>query len=254
MYRHQQQYYYMKQSDKETNKIRLQVFLSRNGVCSRRQAMDMIKEGKVSVNGTKILEPSFAVHPQVDRISVGNKIIKSRTFDYILLFKPKGYVTTKADKFAKKTVFDLLPKQFQHLVPVGRLDKDTEGLLLLTNNGDVAHRLTHPRFKIDKVYYVEIKGLLEQKSKVRLEKGIYVLGKRTAPAKISNTQRKKDKTSLLITVHEGKKRQIRIMFSKMGHKVIYLKRIVLGPIKLGSLKSGRFRVLSKNEIQQLLDL
>lgn len=244
----------MKPSDKEKNKVRLQVFLSRNGVCSRREAFDVIQKGYVTVNGEAILEPSFSVDFYKDRICVQQKPVKPKKFDYVMLNKPKGYVTTMGDRFAKKTVYDLLPKQMAHLSPVGRLDRETEGLLLLTNNGDVANRLTHPRYGMDKTYYVIVQGNLSLETRKRLERGVYISGQRTAPSKITEVQVKREETSCKITIHEGKKRQIRIMFGKLKHKVVYLKRLIQGPLKLGNLKTGRFRELSKDEIQKLLEL
>ena len=172
----------MKSSGKETSNLRLQVYLSRNGVCSRRKAMAKIQAGEVRVNGEVVREPSFAVNPDKDKVIVDGKGVRSRDYLYVLLHKKAGYVTTKQDKYGEKTVFDLLPKKWRHVVPAGRLDKDTEGLLLLTNDGDVAYKLTHPKFNVDKTYFVVVAGSLEPKTKKRLERGIVVDGKKTAPA------------------------------------------------------------------------
>lgn len=241
----------MKHSDKDHKGIRLQVYLSHNGVCSRRAAMNIIQKGRVCVNGKKVTEPSFKIREGKDHVTVDKKKIHTKKYEYILLNKPKGYVTTKHDRFAKKTIYDLIPKKMNHLAPVGRLDKDSEGLLLLTNDGDVAYKLTHPKFNIDKTYYVCIKGALEHKTKIRLQKGIFVQGTKTAPAKISQVRTKKNETQLLIDIHEGKKRQIRIMFGKMKHKVIYLKRLRQGTLQLGRLKTGMYRPLTNQEIEDL---
>ncbi|MDP8212300.1 MAG: pseudouridine synthase [Candidatus Zapsychrus exili] len=231
------------------NEIKLQLFLSHNGVCSRRNALDIIKAGSVRVNGRKVTEPSVKIDPGRDIVSVGGKEISEKNYDYILFNKPKGFITTKKDKFADKTILDLLPRQYHHLSPVGRLDKDTEGLLLLTNDGDSAYKLTHPKFNIDKTYFVNILGRLEVKSKRLLENGIFIDKSRTSKAKIRIIRLKNKDTELLLTIHEGKKRQVRRMFSKVGHKVVYLKRLSQGPLSLGNLRLGKFRLLTKQEIE-----
>ena len=231
--------------------MRLQVFLSRNGVCSRRKALPIILSGQVKVNGQVVKEPSTEINPEEDTIEFDGKMIEGKSYSYILLNKPAGYVTTKEDPFAKKTVFELLPLKYQRLVSAGRLDQDTEGLLLFTNDGDLAFRLTHPKFNIDKIYFVRIKGALEQRHKTLLEKGIMLEGKKTIPAKISNIKLVGPRTELLITIHEGRKRQIRLMFAHAGYSVVYLKRIAQGPLKLGSLPLGQWRELKQKEIEIL---
>jgi len=238
-------------SGAKENKIRLQVFLSRNGICSRRRAFDIIKEGHVRLNGQICLEPSTPVDLVRDHVFVDGKRIKSKTYDYIMLNKPAGFVTTKTDKYAEKTVLDILPKKYKHVSPVGRLDKDTEGLLLLTNDGDVAQQLTHPKYNIDKTYFVRLLGRMEMQKKILVENGVYIDGKRTHPAKIQNVKYLKNQTELMITIHEGRKRQIRYMFSKVGQRVIYLKRLRQGPLMLGPLKKGMWRLLTKQEIDKV---
>src|SRR3989338_7302185 len=146
--------------------MRLQVFLSHKGVCSRRKAMDYIQQGRVKLNGQPHKKPNKPVNPQ--------------KYSYILLNKPKDYVTTKAEFKGEKSVLELLPKNLQHLVPAGRLDKDTEGLLLLTNDGDLAYRLTHPKFNVEKTYFVSVYGMLAQDEKNKLERGILIEGEKTA--------------------------------------------------------------------------
>jgi len=244
----------MKLLDKDPNKLRLQVFLSHNGVCSRRRAFDIIKEGRVVLNGQICEEPSTPIDPNKDHVSVDDKKIKSKKYDYVVLNKPVGYTTTRADKHARKTVIDLLPRKFQHLSPVGRLDKDTEGLLLLTNDGDVAYQLTHPKFNIDKTYSVRILGCLAMDQKKQVEQGVYIDRKKTSPAKIKNIRPVKNQIELMITIHEGRKRQIRYMFAKVGCKVVYLKRLTQGPLTLGPLKKGMCRTLTKKEILELQKL
>jgi 23S rRNA pseudouridine2605 synthase len=244
----------MKLSDRELSKLRLQVFLSRNGVCSRRRAFDIIKEGRVRLNGQVCREPSTPVDGHKDQIAVDGKEVKQKSYDYILMNKPAGVVTTKSDRHAQRTVLDILPKKFHHLSPVGRLDKDTEGLLLLTNDGEAAQRLTHPKYNIDKTYYVRLLGRLEAEKRRQVEKGVNIDGKKTYPAKIQNVKFFSHQTELTITIHEGRKRQIRLMFAEVGHQVIYLKRLRQGPLTLGPLKTGAWRLLTKQEIDQVQKL
>lgn len=234
--------------------MRIQVFLSHNGVCSRRDAMTYIKDGRVSLNGAVVLEPSTPVDPQKDKIKVDGQLIEKKSLQYILLNKPAGFVTTKEDAHADRTVMDLLPKELQHVVPVGRLDKDTEGLLLLTNDGDLTFHLTHPQFYVDKTYFVRIGGKLLLEKKFRLENGVEIEGRMTKPAQIRNVQGVKDQTEFLMTIQEGRKRQIRLMMMAVGCAVSYLKRISQGSLQLGDLPLGKWRTLTSSEVQQLKSL
>lgn len=244
----------MKPSGKEASSLRLQTFLSRNGVTSRRKAMDLVKSGRVLVNGEVVREPSTPVDSTIDHIVVDGREISKKAYDYILLNKPAGYVTTKSDPFAEKTVLDLLPSKYKHLFPVGRLDKDTEGLLLLTNDGDLTFILTHPKHNIDKIYFARVNGRLENQEKQKIEQGVILEGKKTAPAAIENIKDLTDATELTIKIHEGRKRQIRLMFEVVGHKVVYLKRLTQGPIELGNLEKGKWRNLTPREIEILKGL
>jgi len=231
--------------------MRLQTFLSHSGSCSRRKAMDLVKQGCVVVNSQMVCEPSFEVNPEKDNVFLEGIKIEVKRQQYLMLNKPQGAVTTKEDSHAKQTVMDLLPAQFKHLNPVGRLDKDTEGLLLLTNNGDLAFRLTHPRFNIDKTYFVEVKGKLKEEDKLRLMKGVIFEGRRSSPSKIKNVLVSSDKSQFEITIHEGKKRQIRLMLVTLGYQVLYLKRITEGPLSLQNLSAGKWRHLTEEEITKL---
>ncbi len=234
--------------------MRLQVFLSHNGVCSRRQAMDLIKKGDVTVNGKIVREPSTEIDQKKDKVAVDGTGVKVKPFRYVMLNKPKGYVTSKSDKFASKIVLELLPSNLQHLSPVGRLDRDSEGLLLLTNDGDFAYKLTHPKFNLEKVYCVRVLGRLELKERQKIEKGVYLDGKKTSPSKIKILKVSRNQTDCQITIHEGRKRQVRRMFAKVKHRVVYLKRIQQGPVKLGSLKTGQWRDLGGTAGRLLLNL
>jgi pseudouridine synthase len=241
----------MKPSDSATPKLRLQVFLSHNGIASRRGAMDLVQAGRVAVNGQIVKEPSTPVDPARDKITFDGKLVEAKQFSYILLNKPVGYVTTKEDAHAEKTVMDLLPKEYRHLVPVGRLDMDSEGLLLLTNDGELAHHLTHPKFDVDKTYLVWIGGKLAAEKKRRLELGVIVEGAKTAPCKISDYKETDEQSELLLTIHEGRKRQVRLMMKAVGCSVRYLKRVAQGPLKLNDLPTGKWRELNPEEIKQL---
>lgn len=232
---------------------RLQVFLSHSGVCSRRNALELVKSGRVKVNGQVMREPSMRVSLR-DSIELDGKKIETRQYQYILLNKPAGYVTTTAEHRGEQTVLDLLPPDLRHLNPVGRLDKDTEGLLLLTNDGDSAFRLTHPKFNVNKIYQVGIFGILSPQEKSKLEKGVVLEGQRTAPAEIHHLKVVDGKSEFEITIHEGRKRQIRMMCESLRHKVFFLKRLSQGPLVLGNLKMGSFRHLSASEMTSLKKL
>jgi len=233
---------------------RLNVFLAHQGVCSRRKAMDLIAAGHVSVNGSIVREPSTSVEFPKDRVTVDGKVVQKKSYEYIMLNKPEGYVTTREDRFAQKTVLDLLPTGLRHLNPVGRLDKNTEGLLIMTNDGELANQLTHPRYDVDKTYVVQIQKKLGSEEQKKLEAGVVVEGEKTAPAKITELKFLKNGCEFSITIHEGRKRQIRLMLAEVGHYVTFLKRIQQGPLTLGALPTGEYRVLKTEEIKILKKL
>jgi len=230
--------------------LRLQVYISQAGVASRRQAMALIQEGHVSVNGQPVREPSVRVSGK-DDVRVDGKRVVAREFQYIMMHKPAGYVTTRTDPHAKKTIYDLLPPAFFQLKPVGRLDKDTEGLLLLTNDGKTIQKLTHPRYNVNKIYIIRITGILKPEDRNRLERGLFIEGRKTAPARVENVHTKGLETQLSLTIHEGRKRQIRNMMAHLGYKVLALKRVRQGPVKLGGLPKGAFRLLTDQEVRAL---
>ncbi len=229
--------------------MRLQVFLSHSGLCSRRAAFDLVRNGKVKVNNSPVFEPSFSVEPNKDDVRVNNKKISLKNKEYILFNKPIGVITTRKDRFAKNTVYDYLPGSAHHLFSVGRLDKDSEGLLIFTNDGELSFRLMHPRFLVNKEYEVAIDKDLKENDKLSLERGIIMDSIRSSPAKIIISR--PDNRILRIIIHEGKKRQIRRMFSKLGYNVILLKRIAYGPLKLGNLVAGKWRKLEAGELDML---
>ena len=214
----------------------------------------MILDGRVTVNGETIRELGTKADPGKDAIKVDGRRIKTDiTHRYIALYKPKGYVTTRKDPEGRKTVMDLIGKG-DYIYPVGRLDYDSEGLLLMMSDGDLAARLMHPRHEVDKVYEVIVAGIPEQKSIEKLRKGVFIEGGRTSPAvvRVDNTVKgARPTTKLTIAIHEGKNRQIRRMCSAVGLPVRELRRIQMGPIGLGRLKPGQWRDLTRDEVRRL---
>lgn len=227
--------------------MRLQVFLSHSGACSRRKALELVKSGKVKVNGSIVIEPSYPIDSSKDSVCLNNKKVFLKEKVYILLNKPRGVTTTKKDYFAEKTVMDLLPSEYKHLNPVGRLDKDTTGLLMLTNDGDLAYKLSHPSFSIDRIYIVYLDKELNENHRKILEKGIDLDGELAFPCKIIPIGNKKIK----VIIHQGRKRQIRRMFIELRYKVAGLERIGFGSLDLGSLALGSWRKVSYQELVNL---
>ncbi len=214
--------------------------------------MSIIQAGRVTVRGETVAEPSYAVAADAADVCLDGQPVVSQAYRYIALHKPRGYVTTKEDRFASRKAADLLPPGFQGLNSVGRLDKDTEGLLLFTNDGDLLHALTHPSFDVGKVYSVRVRGAVTLAERKRLEGGGIVLDrKRTAPAEVRRVHVKKDKTEFEIVLHEGRKRQVRRMCAAIGHPVESLVRLQHGPVHLGRLARGQWRELTDKEVQAL---
>ena len=233
-------------------KKRLQVVLAHAGVCSRRKAAEIIEKGKVLVNNVVINERGFPVDIEKDTVEVdGRNIGAQKTKVYYLLNKPKGCVTTVSDDKGRRTVMNYLPRTKFRVYPVGRLDKETEGALVLTNDGDLANKLMHPNYGIIKVYQTEVKKPFQSSQRHRLEKGIILDRKKTMPCKITIGEIKRNSVILKIELHEGKKRQIRRMMEKVGCYVLALKRISYGGVSLKGLSSGQCRVLGKGEIDKL---
>jgi pseudouridine synthase len=231
--------------------MKLMLFLSHNGVLSRRKAFDAVKNGAVTVNGTVDREPSTDIDPSRDKVCYHDRPINNRIFEYLILNKPEDYVTTCATQFDQKTVMELLPKELRHLRPVGRLDKDTEGLLLFTNDGELANQLAHPAFDVDKTYFARVRGLVAPETAQKLEDGVIIDERKTAPAGVEVVSAREDVSEIRITLHEGRKHQVRLMCDAVGHTVVYLKRLRQGPLELGFLKSGEWRRLTEEEAAQL---
>jgi len=236
---------------------RLSKYLARCGVASRRKAEELILNGQITVNGVSILELGTKINPEKDKIAIDEKIVLEPKKVYYILNKPKGYTSTVKDPYAKKTVLDLLPSG-ERIFPVGRLDKDTKGLLLVTNDGELTNRLTHPKFEKEKEYLATVSSQLSTLNMEILEKGIEIDGKKTKPARIKDLPHLKGaglKTPLgcktySVTIKEGRNRQVRLMFAKIGHPVLELKRIRVDFLTLGNLKEGEFRNLTEKEIKK----
>lgn len=221
--------------------------LTQAGTGSRRKMSAAIKEGRVNVNGVAVTGFNHPVEPEKDRISLDGRLIdiKPQQFVYLILNKPVGVLSTLKDERGRRTVIDLVPQKYRHLrlYPVGRLDKDSTGLILLTNDGDLAHRLTHPSFEHKKEYEVLVKGALKAGEIRRLTDGIKLDDGKTSPAVVRKLEFAGYNYS--ITIHEGKKHQVRRMFEALGHPVIKLKRVKMGNLKLGNLKEGGVREVGK---------
>lgn len=235
--------------------MRLNKFLAQAGVASRREADRMITEGRVTVNNTVVEELGIQIDPRMDAVRVdGRKIKKERQEFYLCLNKPTGYLVTLKDPFNRPTVLELLPKLKKRVFPVGRLDMDSEGLLLLTNNGELANRLMHPRYRIKKVYEVRTKGIPSHKSLQRLERGIHLDGKKTAPAVVTHLGSDPKNARIRIELTEGRKREVRRMFEAIGYSLFSLKRINYAGIAIGTLKKGQWRYLTPSEVTHLKKL
>ncbi|MCQ2478538.1 MAG: rRNA pseudouridine synthase [Clostridia bacterium] len=236
------------------NKIRLQKHLSECGVCSRRKAEEFIASGKVRVNG-KVASVGDKVDPKRDKVTLnGKNVIAVNEKVYIMLHKPRGFVTTMSDELGRKTVADLTKNVGIKVFPVGRLDRDSEGLLIMTNDGELANILTHPSNLVNKTYRVTVKGTVADEQLVKMQNGILLDGKKTKPCDIFVAERKEDRTVLIFTIHEGINRQIRRMCESVGLEVIRLKRTEIAGVKLGMLKQGDWRNLNEKELNRLQNI
>ena len=235
---------------------RLQKILSAAGIASRRAAETLIVNGRVSVNGVTILELGSRADPARDDIRVdGQRVRVSARHRYILLNKPRGYMTTRKDPERRPTVLDLLPEVREYIYPVGRLDYDSEGLLLLTNDGELAARLLHPSHEVEREYHARLRGVPDESQLERLRRGVMIGGRRTAPAVVrivdTGLGAREDQALVSIALHEGRTRQVRDMCDAIGHPVVRLKRVRFGPIVDRMLKVGEHRDLSSREVAML---
>jgi pseudouridine synthase len=232
--------------------IRLNKFLSQAGIASRREADRLIAEGRVKVNNRVVQKLGFKIDDQTDRIEINSREVnKEQNLIYLMLNKPKGYLVTLKDAFGRPTVMSLLSNLKVRVFPVGRLDYNSEGLLLLTNDGELTFRLTHPRYNIKKTYLVKVKGEPDSAKLSKLKKGVFLDGKKTAPAKVTLLESNPKRSLLRIEIHEGRKREVRRMLELIGHRVLKLVRVDFAGLKIGKLKSGTWRFLRQQEIKKL---
>ena len=230
----------------EQRGIRLQKFLAQAGVASRRSSEELIVGGRVSINGRIATELGVRVQP-TDEIRVDGKRIRRAASQWYALHKPRGYMSTRSDPEGRHTLYELVPPPMRRLFYVGRLDFDSEGLVLLTNDGDTAHRLLHPRYGIDREYDVELEEQVDDAALEQLRRGVHLDDGRAR----ARTVRRRGGNRVVLTLQEGRKREVRRMFGALGHRVIRLRRVRYGPIRLGDLAPGEWRALDARELEAL---
>jgi pseudouridine synthase len=231
--------------------MRLNRFLAHCGVSSRRKCDEIIFSGQVKVNGITVNTPGFTVNPEKDSVTVGGKIIIPESKVYIALNKPANVLSTLKDDFGRKIITSLIENVKERIYPVGRLDYDVEGIILLTNDGELSNRLIHPRYKVVKTYIATVNGIFNDKKRKILEKGVEIDGKKTLPAKCRIIKSSLKESVIELKIREGRKRQVKNMFSEVGNPVKKLKRIKFGPVSLKNLESGKWRFLTKHEVRLL---
>ena len=239
---------------KMTNEaVRLQKFLARAGVASRRASEQLIVQGRVAVNGSVVTELGTKVNPDTDIVTVdGDTVALSEDQCVLMLHKPAGYLTAMKEDRGRRCVAQLVPtQQYPGLFPVGRLDFDTTGLLLFTTDGELGNALLHPSFHVDKEYHAWVEGRPNKSALLALRNGVKLQDGMTAPAQVSLVKQDANKTLLSITIHEGRKRQVKRMCAAVGHPVVTLHRSKFGPLELGNLPVGKYRILNPDEVQAL---
>ena len=235
--------------------MRLQKFMAQCGVGSRRKCEELIRQGRVYVNGAKVTEMGTLVDPDKDEVTLDQKKLRQQNNKiYILLNKPRGIITTAHDPFGRKTVLEHLNWKGDRIYPVGRLDYDTEGLLILTNDGEFAFEMMHPKHRVEKEYYCVVKGFPKPEDVSRLRNGIDIGGFVTSPAEVTLVRKNTDTSVFRVVIKEGKNRQVRRMFEAINHPVVFLRRERIGNLRLGSLRPGEWRYLSNNEVNHLKQL
>lgn len=227
--------------------VRLQKYLSQAGVASRRKAEQLITAGRVRINGTVVTELGVRVQPGRDRVQVDGRRIQPALSEWYALHKPRGYMSTRSDPEGRPTLYELVPPALQKLFYVGRLDYDSEGLVLLTNDGDTAHRLLHPKYGVEREYEVELASDIESDALDRLRRGVEL---EDGPAR-AETARRRSGNMISLTLREGRKREVRRMLEEVGHTVKRLRRTRYGPIRLGTLRVGEWRHLDERELNAL---
>lgn len=233
--------------------VRLQKFLARAGVASRRASEQLIVQGRVAVNGSVVTELGTKVNPDTDIVTVdGDTVALSEDQCVLMLHKPAGYLTAMKEDRGRRCVAQLVPtQQYPGLFPVGRLDFDTTGLLLFTTDGELGNALLHPSFHVDKEYHAWVEGRPNKSALLALRNGVKLQDGMTAPAQVSLVKQDANKTLLSITIHEGRKRQVKRMCAAVGHPVVTLHRSKFGPLELGNLPVGKYRILNPDEVQAL---
>ena len=236
----------------EANKIRLQKYMSECGIASRRKSEELIEQGKVRVNGA-VASLGDKVNPKKDTVTVnGKKLVKQKEYKYIMLHKPRGFITTMSDEMDRKCVAQLISDVPARVYPVGRLDRDSEGLLLFTNDGEFANALTHPKKHVSKTYRVTVRPGVTEEQLAAITEGIIIDDRKTAPAEVHVVTKEENRVVLEIILYEGRNRQIRKMCEQLGLEVARLKRTAVGSVKLGMLKQGDWRELSEEEVRKLM--
>ena len=237
--------------------MRINKYIASCGIASRRKAEELILENRVKVNGNLINELSFQINEKKDKVEVDGKLIGlEEKLVYIMLNKPEGYVTTVKDQFDRKSVVDLVKDIDARVYPIGRLDYETSGLLLLTNDGDLTYKLTHPKHEVDKTYIATVKGIPTQNEITNFEKGLYIEDYKTSPAKIKIVKKNIEKNYAVceIKIHEGRNRQVRKMCKAINHPVMNLRRKAMGKIVLKDVEIGKYRHLTIEEVNYLKNL
>lgn len=237
--------------------MRINKYIASCGIASRRKAEELIIENRVKVNGKVINELSFQINETEDKVEVDGKLIGlEEELVYIMLNKPEGYVTTVKDQFDRKSVIDLVKGVGARVYPIGRLDYETSGLLLLTNDGDLTYKLTHPKHEVDKTYVATVKGIPNEAEINNFKKGLYIEDYKTAPAKINIVKKNIEKNYAVceIKIHEGRNRQVRKMCRAINHPVMNLRRKAMGKIVLKDVEIGQYRYLTNDEINYLKKL
>lgn len=229
--------------------MRLNQYLAKSGVASRRKAEKLIKNNRVTINSKQINEPYYQVN-NTDIVKLENKIIKPEKNIYLLVNKPRGVTTTCSDRFAKTTILELIPKQ-ERIYPIGRLDKDSTGLLILTNDGNFCYKVTHPKFEIEKEYILELSKKLKTVDYQKARKGVL---DDSQILKVKEIFSIKKTNSVKVIVTEGKKRHLRRLFKKLGYKILSLKRVRIGELRLNELGEGQVKIISEEKIKKYLNI
>ena len=230
--------------------MRINKYIASSGFCSRRKADELIEAGRVQVNGKTVTLLGYEIRTK-DKVTIDGKTLRMMKLEYYRFYKPTGYITTSDDEKGRKTIYDILPDELKHLKPVGRLDKDSSGLLILTNDGNLVYELTHPSIKVAKVYRVTVDAFLKVEDLEKLAKGIEIEKGKIAYCDCEIIERTKNETLLEITLYQGLNRQIRKMIEHIGHNVVHLKRIRHATIDLVGLKKGQYKPIKPKQIKEL---